>query len=1545
MQKSTLGCVDVENGTKHYGVVKDKKLEGLGLCINRQLIESGKYVDGQLEGQGRRLDLENKTLYEGEFLARKYDGKGRKLKKFHFDIYLALGKLYEWNTKTVRTGTFTQGVLVKQDSETSFSIESLSKNITSLVNTHLQFSFIDSTLPLAFLANPLNIQQFSRNFNDIFNAVDLLHSSKPLLRSIQETLSTMNSTKFIPRDPLIDYEDLPKNSLARLSLLTLRQMAATAAENTKNLENSRGYVTQHLQERLNSMRSSRRQPRSNSCEKDLEPTFSRTFSADITNRRPFVSFNHGLIGYNSNLSFHNQSAKTLPHAIEQPPIIPHRHSVNSDISILSRKTTNRSGIIDDPIAYNRKGSNNPLETSSTSTRINTAATPATAKNAGLTHFPSSAGVITQNLLSSAIPTARTAGRSDISTPLLEHHKFHEQDSPSLGVLDSGRSGKQLKRDSRGSHSTADFRSPSVGTLNPEQVVVSTPQKAERSNPPDVRQTPVSEEKSLKRNSLGHKSAVNLNISNQTPPPSDEKTQTSHKYTIAQDSSATKSNNKAVDKSLNMSKTSQQSSSSAKKATPNNKAAGRSATPNMNKNAQNPQTLQQHPLVYVGTTPYARKSSLSTLKSESSVTANDSMNRSRRSESNMVFNAEKLDGSNQKEKRTRGAESPVVQVNLAGFSNQPFTTHHTSHGIGTFETMESADLKNRLLRKNDLTVSTNKALFHNDPSNRSRSPITTSKANIDISVLKSAQLSGGLTSAELEDHILRGSLEKSKLGIDQSPISKAGTRNSFISDLSQVMAPETVPSAGVKSGSGDINKKISNEFGIGMLSTKEIFSALGKKLQNSDMSPVSPLKNKETTGDVKTREGKSKIQRAFNLAIGERTKKREDSHGENPTHTVTFERRNKNSTPTEPSAKRRNNIDTDREKDRVGSGSNSEVMKTPSFSLTDQKIFKFGLPEVKPETPQKAGRYTVSSVNSSMSKVPHHRRLGSDPKIVTMSPNKHPYSPYKIDSRLSRSISPNKDQHNHSFSSAQGLHYSHNHFHHHHHDQQFGSPGSSYGYYPVKRTCDPKLEVSYYDSFISGIKAPSSCKHSPQKWSPIKHERGSLGETHHSASPLKHRSLCHSVGNVEAIFLQDNNVINSREKISARSNKTNNDLVKYKEDNSTSQVGIMTASSRPSQTPTPRKDLDAFTSPVKSQGSSKATSTVQFELTSSEPLTPTKGQKHTRKHSNLSNHSNQVISQTNTRPGSLQRIRNAEVSSSAASLLHPHKDKKVTTMSKRIENNGMVVTFGKNSHDQKVIKEVAKHVQQITNHWPNHVSAEDILKRRSSAASDAKKFSFGVKGLTDHKESVRSSIKEEWESPKKANKKKDTKKIHKKVAEEKPLSAFSHEASERNHHRQTANFGGDNKLEVPKAQIVLVADETRRRSELLKELETQHANLMSSIAGSMRSEIQKEGDCKSIHSEIHNVGLQYEKAHEADIEPWSLQRQRNQAALLQNYLDVEVRGSFNADVDRSGASSEKYYTKYEEPDEEDEIPEEKTEGVHDNLTNDTRLQKRKLYVYN
>ncbi len=284
---------------------------------------------------------------------------------------------------------------------------------------------------------------------------------------------------------------------------------------------------------------------------------------------------------------------------------------------------------------------------------------------------------------------------------------------------------------------------------------------------------------------------------------------------------------------------------------------------------------------------------------------------------------------------------------------------------------------------------------------------------------------------------------------------------------------------------------------------------------------------------------------------------------------------------------------------------------------------------------------------------------------------------------------------------------------------------------------------------------------------------------------------------------------------------------------------------------------------------------------------------------------------------------------------------------------MTVTFGKNSHDQKAMNGISKHVQHSMTHWPDHyhhVGTEDVVKRRSSAASDAKKFSFGAKGVAvdhHHKDSVRSSIKEEWESPKKANnnKKKDTKKIQKKVAEEKPLSSFSHGTHERNHHRQTANFGGENKLDAPKqCQIVLVADNTRRRSELLKELDNQHANLMYSIAGSMRSEIQKEGEFKSIHNEVHNVGLIYEKAHEADIENWSLQRQRNQAALLQNYLDEEVRSSFNADVDRSDVA-DKYYTKYEEPDEEDEIPEEKMEGDHDNLTCDNRLQKRKMYVYN
>jgi len=258
--------------------------------------------------------------------------------------------------------------------------------------------------------------------------------------------------------------------------------------------------------------------------------------------------------------------------------------------------------------------------------------------------------------------------------------------------------------------------------------------------------------------------------------------------------------------------------------------------------------------------------------------------------------------------------------------------------------------------------------------------------------------------------------------------------------------------------------------------------------------------------------------------------------------------------------------------------------------------------------------------------------------------------------------------------------------------------------------------------------------------------------------------------------------------------------------------------------------------------------------------------------------------------------------------------------------------------------------QSISHWPNHHHTNGNLTTSGNSHKDmiaeAKKFSFGASGVAESKDrtTVRSSIKEEWESVHKASPKKpaqkDTKKIPKKKAEEKPLDVMTilHGKNEKPaQSRQTGNFGGK-LLEGP--HIMLVTDEKRRRSELMKELDQHHANIMSSIGTSMISEIQKEG---TVHSDIKNMnmeGANYDHINDEDIDvgPMYFQRQKNQAALLQNYVDTEFRGSIHHQI-----GDEKFYMKYEEPDEEDDIPEEKVEGLHDHLTCDTRLRKRRLHA--
>jgi len=122
MPHSGFGCFEIDNETKHFGIVKGKSIEGLGLRIHKRMIETGKFRNGVLEGQGRRLEF-GKSLYEGEFLQGKYYGKGRFALLERLNINK--GTLYQWEDKKKITGVFTLGMLMNKIQEQTFSLGDL----------------------------------------------------------------------------------------------------------------------------------------------------------------------------------------------------------------------------------------------------------------------------------------------------------------------------------------------------------------------------------------------------------------------------------------------------------------------------------------------------------------------------------------------------------------------------------------------------------------------------------------------------------------------------------------------------------------------------------------------------------------------------------------------------------------------------------------------------------------------------------------------------------------------------------------------------------------------------------------------------------------------------------------------------------------------------------------------------------------------------------------------------------------------------------------------------------------------------------------------------------------------------------------------------------------------------------------------------------------------------------------------------------------------------------------------------------------------------
>ena len=73
-----FGCFEIDSETRHFGVYKDSQIGGLGLRINKNAIESGRYQDGKLSGFGQRIEF-GKLFYKGYFLNNTFDGEGRNI--------------------------------------------------------------------------------------------------------------------------------------------------------------------------------------------------------------------------------------------------------------------------------------------------------------------------------------------------------------------------------------------------------------------------------------------------------------------------------------------------------------------------------------------------------------------------------------------------------------------------------------------------------------------------------------------------------------------------------------------------------------------------------------------------------------------------------------------------------------------------------------------------------------------------------------------------------------------------------------------------------------------------------------------------------------------------------------------------------------------------------------------------------------------------------------------------------------------------------------------------------------------------------------------------------------------------------------------------------------------------------------------------------------------------------------------------------------------------------------------------------------------------
>ena len=319
-------------------------------------------------------------------------------------------------------------------------------------------------------------------------------------------------------------------------------------------------------------------------------------------------------------------------------------------------------------------------------------------------------------------------------------------------------------------------------------------------------------------------------------------------------------------------------------------------------------------------------------------------------------------------------------------------------------------------------------------------------------------------ADFDDQTYKTSPEKTRLGIDQSPINRVGNKSSFMSipdqDLTQVTdghyRPNTYANgdgqAYLKTSESTINR--SKDL-VGLLA-KQGDAMKGHQNQNhnepysSDQKNVLIPRNSNTSAA-----GLSLTLTGFESPVKDRAGSVKD-----PNH----ESVNNEATDQHPEM-------SDQEKAEM----HLDTMKTPSFNLSSQKNFKFATSESKKsglDTPKvMSSRYIDLSPDS---KLPTNvqGRLGSESARLLSSPDRPlAHSSYRIDTEQEKLYrSPGKDKRG--LESPQCSYKSpHKHSCNHH---EFGSPGSSHGYYPIKRTCDPRMESCYYDS----VNSCSKC--SPQK---------------------------------------------------------------------------------------------------------------------------------------------------------------------------------------------------------------------------------------------------------------------------------------------------------------------------------------------------------------------------------------------------------------------------------------------------------------------------------